>query len=72
MSLLWLQSFNVNGDIPLWGIIVVVVGAAGAFAALKMQLSSHEARDNERFEGVNEMLTEIRGDVKKLLREGPK
>lgn len=56
-----------NGEIPLWGLLSALVVGVAAFAALKMQMTAHEKSDDERFGSTNEMLTEIRGDVKRLL-----
>ncbi len=72
LILFWLQSssgFTVNGEIPVWGVFLAIIGAVAAFAVLRQQMVAHEKTDDERFTNVNEMLKEIRGDVKRLLGE---
>lgn len=61
------SGVSVDTQIPIWGVLLVIVGAVAAFAALKMQMATHEKNDDQRFEAVSEMLTEIRGDIKKLI-----
>lgn len=61
------SGVSVDTQIPVWGVLLVIIGAVAAFAALKMQMMAHEKNDDERFNATNEMLKEIRGDVKDLL-----
>jgi uncharacterized membrane-anchored protein YhcB (DUF1043 family) len=73
------SGISVDTSIPVWGVLLVVIAAVGAFAALKMQMTAHEKSDDtrfqsqeksndDRFDATNAMLLEIRGDIKHLTR----
>lgn len=77
LALLQAPVLSINPEVPLWGVLLVIIAAVGAFAAVKMQMSNHETSDeqrfaahDERFNRQDEMLAEIRADIKSLLGNG--
>jgi hypothetical protein len=62
------SGLQVNADIPLWGVFLAILAAVGAFFALRTQMGAHEKSDDLRFAATEQMLKEIRDDVKGLLR----
>ena len=59
-------------EVPVATIVAIVVPTAGAFISwgmLRQRLISHEQRDDDRFDFVKQLLSEVRADVKKLLGE---
>jgi len=75
LPLSWIQAgVTFNGEIPLWGLISAIILAIIAFVRLETKMSSHSKTDEsnfgaveKRFGSVDEMLTEMRGDIKQLL-----
>jgi hypothetical protein len=63
-----LQGVAVNTEIPVWGVLLALGGFVAAFAALRTQMTTHEAQDDKRFDETNEMLQEIRADIKTVLQ----
>lgn len=61
------SGLQINGEIPLWGVLIALFAAVGAFFAIRQRMDNHETRDDERFGSVNAMLKEIRDDVKRLI-----
>lgn len=53
-------------------IIVPSSAVAVAWGALRQRLISHEALDNERFDSLKELVTEVRDDVKTIVNPGRK
>ncbi len=69
MILALLQTgLSIDGQIPVWGVVLVIGASIAGYAALKMQMTAHEKADDDRFKSVNDMLSEIRCDVKELLQ----
>ena len=61
------SGIAINGELPLLGVILAVIGAVAAFVAVRQKMESHEKSDDQRFGAMDAMLKEIRDDVKKLI-----
>ena len=62
-------------EIPLWGFLGAICAAIVAFVTVRSQLTAHEQLDEKRFEAIenrfseqDDMLKEIRGDIKTLIQ----
>lgn len=65
----FLSGVFLDGAIPVWSVILSGVTIVGAFFTLRQQMSSHAQSDLEKFESIEEMLKELRDDVKTLLKK---
>lgn len=66
--MLYLMQVGIDWQVPIWSILVVLAGAIAAFFTLRTQMVEHEKQDNTRFDSVNNMMVEMRDDIKELLR----
>lgn len=55
----------------LVAIVIPTGGIIAAISSVRQQFLDHKEHDDEQFTVINDMLTEIRKDIKELLKNGP-
>ena len=53
---------------PIVEMVIALLGLASVWGALRQRLISHEELDRERFGTMEELLKEVRRDVRVILR----